>query len=196
MPVVASLEDEQPRRTKAHGSATQLSLQEILRHGIQGNIFQYVAIVLLIIVLHLQYLTTVSFEENWWHTCLLLVLCSTGGSEPIVDTQCVLNKTNSPPPDCEWIVIPARFVTRLNPTPRTVADVCRISSEALEEVFSKAIASQHEGGIVLCKGEKSDTELSSKTWTAGKLGRIPTDQLIADSFFVRRRKLERTRFRL
>lgn len=46
----------------------------------------------------------------------------------------------------------------------------RISPEALDEIYGKAVASKSEGhgGVVLCKGGLGVQGEFKKTWTAGK----------------------------
>lgn len=75
------------------------------------------------------------------------------------------------PQNCEWIVVPARLFTHDKMTFREdVVKPSRISPEALDEIYGKAVSSKSEGhgGVVLCKGGIGVQGEFKKTWTAGE----------------------------
>lgn len=98
------------------------------------------------------------------------------------------------PQNCEWIVVPARLFTHDKMTFREdVVKPSRISPEALDEIYGKAVASKSEGhgGVVLCKSGLGVQGEFKKTWTAGEAYALPLLTLdivclLSDAFVMTR----------
>ncbi|KAI0087387.1 hypothetical protein BDY19DRAFT_955511 [Irpex rosettiformis] len=112
-----------------------------------------------------KYLTALAPTQTWWHSCLLLVLCSTstGSVHDSINMEDVLKRDPSTLRDCEWIVVPSRLCTPAMRSLRYEVSTTRITPETLEEIFTKAISNKHEGGIVLCQSGKFGDEGSTST---------------------------------
>lgn len=147
-PVVAPLELERVRRVlQAQGRIAQLSFPEVLCCRVQSSNLPLIPLCnICSSELIIQYLDTISPSEAISQMCLLLVLCSS--NDTMIDQA-------PSPQNCEWIVVPARLFTHDKMTFREdVVKPSRISPEALDEIYGKAVASKSEGhgGVVLCKG--------------------------------------------